>query len=133
MEKQDFIKWARKLQHEYVPNETVQQQLQSLDLVAIVGPTGVGKSTIIDKLGIPHILSDVTRLPRPHEEQGKHYYFRSDYMQIIKEIKDGEFVQFLVSASGVLWNARSSIPQTRVLYDGYLRKCYSSFSKTRIP
>lgn len=97
MEKSDFIQWAKKLQHSYVPSEETVKDLSQIDLIAIVGPTGVGKSTIINKLDIPYVLSDVSRLPRPGEKNGQNYFFRTDYLNIIKEIKNGDYVQFLVN------------------------------------
>lgn len=100
MEKQDFITWAAKLQQGYIPNATVLQKLKNIDLIAIVGPTGVGKTTIINKLHIPYVQSDVTRQPREGEQNGKEYFFRSDYFDILDQIKGGEYVQFLVAHSG---------------------------------
>jgi guanylate kinase len=97
MEKSDFIQWAKKLQAAYIPSESTLKDLSKIDLVAIVGPTGVGKSTIIDELEIPYVLSDVSRAPRPGEKSGRNYNFRTDYLNIISEIKNGDYVQFLVS------------------------------------
>jgi guanylate kinase len=100
MDKADFIVWARKLQESYRASEAVRQQLSKVDLVAIVGPTGVGKTTIINKLQIPLVKSDVTRAMRPDEKDNLNYRFRNDYADILQEIKRGEFAQFLVSESG---------------------------------
>lgn len=97
MEKSDFIKWARKLESSYIANERVQEELSYVELVAIVGPTGVGKTSIIKKLGFPEVISDVTRDVRDGEKNGRDYRFRNDYLQILQEIKSGEYVQFLVS------------------------------------
>jgi guanylate kinase len=109
MEKADFIKWVRKLESEYVHSASTKQRLSQVDLLAIVGPTGVGKTTIIQALGIPEVVSDVTRPMRPGEKDGKHYHFRSDYLQIIEDIKNGEYVQFLVSEYGEFYGTRASV------------------------
>lgn len=108
MEKSDFIEWAKKLSHGYVPSEQTLSQISNLDLLAIVGPTGVGKSTIISKLDIPYVMSDVSRAPRPDEKNGKNYNFRTDYLDIVKDIKNGEYVQFLVSKNNEFYGTKSS-------------------------
>jgi guanylate kinase len=100
MEKIDFIVWASKLRSQYQPSEEVKRAIANIDLVAIVGPTGVGKSTIIENLKIPVVFSDVTRDRRPGEKHSKSYNFVSDYLKIIDEIKAGNYVQFLISNSG---------------------------------
>jgi guanylate kinase len=100
MEKSDFITWASKLQHSYIPNQEVLRRISSIDLVAIVGPTGVGKTSIIKNLNIPVVVSDVTREKRPDEKDGKSYSFKVDYLKIIEDIKAGNYVQFIVSSSG---------------------------------
>lgn len=51
-------------------------------LICISGPSGVGKGTIIEHLrktwpNLAHSISVTTRPPRPLEEEGVHYYFRS--------------------------------------------------------
>ncbi len=108
MEKKDFIEWAAKLAATYRANDAVRQQLSQVDLVAIVGPTGVGKTTIIEKLNLPYVLSDVSRTPRDGEKDGHEYYFRKDYLQILEEIKAGLYAQFLVSKSGEFYGTRAS-------------------------
>lgn len=108
MEKADFIKWVKKLQHSYIPSSDTLAQLSRVDLVGIVGPTGVGKSTLIEALGLPYVMSDVSRAKRPDEKDGKNYHFRSDYLEIIDEIKNGEYVQFLVSQYDEFYGTRKS-------------------------
>ena len=76
MEKSDFIVWASKLQESYIPNADVLTRITEIDLVAIVGPPGVGKSSIINNLNIPVVISDVTRDKRPGEKDGKTYNFK---------------------------------------------------------
>jgi len=99
MDKKDFIEWARKLQQSYQASEDVKSKLAKVDLLAIVGPTGVGKTTLINQLKIPSVLSDVTRDLRQGEKNNLNYHFREDYLDILKEIKTGEFAQFVVSNS----------------------------------
>jgi guanylate kinase len=108
MEKKDFIEWARKLAVGYRPSPEVVRQLSQIDLIAIVGPTGVGKTTIIERLGLPYVLSDVTRPMRDGEKDGKEYHFRADYVGIIKDIKEGRYTQFLVAHSGEFYGTRAS-------------------------
>lgn len=108
MEKSDFIAWASKLQHSYVPSEQTIRDLSQIDLIAVVGPTGVGKSTIINKLNIPYVVSDVSRSPRQDEKDGKIYHFKNNYLDIIKDIKNGEYVQFIVSKYNEFYGTKRS-------------------------
>jgi guanylate kinase len=107
MEKKDFIAWVKKLQPNYRPNDAVLAKLAHIDLVALVGPTGVGKTTIISKLELPYVPSDVTRPAREGEKNGHEYFFRNDYFQILDDIKAGNYVQFLVSGSGEFYGTRA--------------------------
>jgi guanylate kinase len=113
MEKKDFIVWASKLQESYKPSQEVIDRLAKIELVAIIGPTGVGKSTIIDSIDLPVVLSDVTREKRPGENDGKNYNFAKDYLRIIDDIKQGRYVQFLISNSGEFYGTKiDSYPQS---------------------
>jgi len=52
-------------------------------LIVITGPSGVGKGTLVSELAkkIPELhisVSATTRAARPHEEEGKHYFFMSE-------------------------------------------------------
>jgi guanylate kinase len=108
MDKKDFIHWARKLQDNYVAGSVVKERLSNVDLIALVGPTGVGKTTIIENLDVPVVLSDVSRPMRPGEKNDKQYRFREDYLQILNEIKTGDFAQFLVSGSDEFYGTHVS-------------------------
>lgn len=51
-------------------------------LICVSGPSGVGKGSVIAGLGklgerLVHSVSVTTRAPRPGEQEGVHYYFRS--------------------------------------------------------
>ena len=100
MEKNDFIVWARKMEHSYRPSDQVLKKLSQIELVVIAGPTGTGKTTIIEKLAITAVLSTVSRDKRPREKNNVDYIFTSDYFRVIEQIKAGDFVQYLVSNSG---------------------------------
>lgn len=100
MDKNDFIVWARKMQNSYRPSDQVLKKLGLVNLVAIVGPTGTGKTTLIEKLDIPLVLSTVSRDKRPGEKNNIDYVFTNDYFKVIEQIKAGEFVQYLVSPNG---------------------------------
>ena len=111
MDKQSFIEWARKLQQGYKPNPKVLEQLANVDLIALVGPTGVGKTSIIQKLGLPYVLSDVSRTPRDGEKDNEVYHFKTDYLQMLNEIKAGNYAQFLVGHNNEFYGTHvSSFP-----------------------
>lgn len=112
MDKQDFIEWVKKLEPTYQANTLVLDQLADIELIALVGPTGVGKTTIIEQLGLPYVRSDVTRARREFEKDGQDYNFRSDYFEVLDEIKNGQYAQFLLSNSGEFYGTRvSSYPK----------------------
>ncbi len=99
MDKTAFIQHVRTLGSTYFPNERVQKQLDNVELVAIVGPTGAGKTTIIRELGIPIVKVDITRPQREDEKKSESYNFRSDYDAMFQELTLSEYVQFVVSRS----------------------------------
>lgn len=112
MEKKDFIVWASKMQLSYMPSEQVIKKLANIELITIVGPTGTGKTTIIEKLGIPQVLSTVSRDKRPKEKNNVDYYFTEDYFKVIEQIKAGEFVQYIVSPNGEFYGTHiNSYPE----------------------
>ncbi len=108
MDKADFIKWAEKLQHGYVPSVSTKTDLSQVELIAIIGPTGVGKTAIIDALDVQEVRSDVSREMRLDEKKEKNYHFRDDYLNMVQEIKTGDYVQFLVSSSKEFYGTHSN-------------------------
>lgn len=112
MTKQEFIMWAREVGPKYQFSEGVVRQLSEVELIAVVGPTGAGKTTLIDKLDIPIVKSDVTRTRRADEKRDDTYNFRVDYDVIKQQIEAGEYVQFVVSAYGEFYGTHiSSYPK----------------------
>lgn len=62
----------------------------------------------MNELGLPYVASDVTRPAREGEKNGHEYYFRSDYFDMLDEIKRGEYAQFLVAHSNEFYGTRAS-------------------------
>jgi guanylate kinase len=108
MNKQEFFKQLPELVRNYKPAFDVTSHIKNLDLLMIIGPSGVGKTAIINRLNLKYIISDTTREPRPDEKEGVDYYFRQDYDQIVKEMKDGRFVQAVIDSGGDLKATRDS-------------------------
>jgi guanylate kinase len=99
----------------YQPASDVASHIKNLDLLMIIGPSGVGKTAIINRLNLQYIPSDTTRLPRSGEKEGIDFFFRQDYDQIIDEIKNGRYVQVAVDSGGDLKATRdSTYPQTGI-------------------
>jgi guanylate kinase len=113
MDKQTFIAQAAALQPGYQPNDAVRERMAQVELFAVVGPTGVGKSTIAKFSGLPHVLSDMTRPPRQGETSGIDYNYRTDYEQLMQELQTGEFVQFVVERNNEFYGTKAaSYPAT---------------------
>jgi guanylate kinase len=108
MDKQNFLHKAAMMQPLYAPNQAVKLQLAQVDLIAIVGPTGVGKTSIMEHSGIPYVASDVTRTPRPGETNGVDYNFRADYEKLMHELESGDFVQYIVHPNGEFYGTKAS-------------------------
>ncbi|MDB5160627.1 MAG: guanylate kinase [Candidatus Saccharibacteria bacterium] len=108
MDKQAFLELFPELVKNYRPAVDVLQKIGSIDLLIIIGPSGVGKTTVIRNIGLPFTASDVTRSARPEEVDGVDYHFRTDYGQIVNDIKGGRFVQIAVSPDGEFYATRES-------------------------
>jgi guanylate kinase len=108
MDKQTFIQKAWELSARYACSAAVKQHLAKLELVAAVGATGVGKTTLMERSGIPYVLSDVTRAPRKHEKDGVDYNFRKDYDKLWEELENGEFVQYYVSQTFEFYGTKAT-------------------------
>jgi guanylate kinase len=113
MDKQTFLHKATLMQPTYRPSQAVKTQLAQLDMIAAVGPTGAGKTSIMEHSGIPYVASDVTRKPRDAEVNGIDYNFRTDYDVLMRELENGDFVQYIVHPNGEFYGTKaSSYPQS---------------------
>ena len=66
-------------------------------MIIISGPSGAGKGTVYSEVinrrpSVQKSISVTTRQPRPGEEEGVHYYFRT-LEQYQKMIAEGEFLE----------------------------------------
>jgi len=130
MDKATFIQKARELEPEYVPNPAVLQQLSGLTLVAIIGATGVGKSTLIAASGIHYVRSDMTRTLRDSEQDGVDINQRSDYDKLWEELDNGLFVQFLISHTGEFYGTRAeSYPVSGVCTMPIVTSAFQAFEQ----
>jgi guanylate kinase len=84
-------------------------------LVIISAPSGTGKSTICRKLlskrkDLRYSISCTTRLPRPGEKHGKHYFFL-EKEEFKRKIARNEFLEWAVVHDNYYGTPRPSIEQ----------------------
>jgi guanylate kinase len=115
MTREEFLKQLPELVRNYKPAFDVASHIKNLDLLMIIGPSGVGKTAIINRLNLKYIVSDTTREPRPDEKEGVDYFFRKDYDKIVEEMKNGRFVQAVIDSGGDLKaTSDSTYPKTGI-------------------
>lgn len=115
MTREEFLEVLPKLAEDYRPSPEVLKKIGNLTLLIVVGPTGAGKTTLIENSGFSFVPSNTTRDPRPAEKQGVDMHFTKDYDQIVSDIRSGRFVQIAVGASGDLYATKdSSYPDSGV-------------------
>lgn len=66
-------------------------------LLILAGPSGVGKSTLCDRLvrevpGFERVITATTRKPRPNEVDGRDYHFLSE-VEFRRRVAAGEFLE----------------------------------------
>lgn len=108
MDKQTVVLRLKALQATYRANPEVLKQLSHINLIAVVGPTGAGKSTVTRQSGLPYVVGDTTRPIRDGEVQGRDYNFRTDPEALLREIERGEFVQFVVQRETEVYGTKST-------------------------
>ena len=108
MTRDDLIKQLPDLVRDYQAPPDVLSHISNIDLLMIIGATGVGKTSIIKRLGMPFVPTDTTRPIRPDEIEGTDYFFRTDYEQLVAEIKERKFVQVNIFPTGDFYGTRAS-------------------------
>lgn len=108
MTRDEFLSRLPELAKGYQASPAVLDHIKNIDLLMIVGGTGVGKTSIIKRLGIPYVVADTTRQIRPWEINGLDYFFRTDYDQLATEIEQRKFVQVNVFQTGDFYGTRAS-------------------------
>ena len=108
MKKEDFISLLPELVANYKPQDAVLDKIAKIELLMIIGPSAVGKTTLINRLGMPYVPSDTTRASREGEVEGKDFYFLDDYDQVVADIQAGKFVQVAIGSAGDFFATRSS-------------------------
>ena len=93
----------------YIPSPEVAEQLKEKTLIMIVGPTAVGKSTLMNKVVQLHpdfsrVSGVTTRPPRPNDEKGMYRYITDD--QANDMIHARSLVQYAVfPTTGMLYGS----------------------------
>jgi len=108
MDRQEFLAQLPKLVAGYKPASDVIERIGQIKVLMLVGPSGVGKTTLVNNLGLKYVLSDNTRDPRPGELEGRDFFFRTDYDMVAEEIRRGRFVQVAVDSGGDLKATKAS-------------------------
>lgn len=96
----------------YEPNAQVVSKLGDIKMVATIGPSASGKTTVSKKLAkmdknVHFILGETSRLPRPGEVQGIDYLFRPR-QDILEDLNNGELVDVIVGPNDDLYSTRIS-------------------------
>jgi guanylate kinase len=115
MTREELLSQLPKLVEGYQPSPEVLKRIGNITLMMLVGPSGVGKSTLIEHSGFNFVPSDTTRDPRPYEQEGIDMYFRRDYEGVIADIKSGRFVQIALFTTGDMYATKdTSYPESGV-------------------
>ncbi len=99
----DYFETYRIAEATYQPNPDVRKQLAAKSLVMLVGPSAVGKSTVMNHIAsidsrFARVSGVTTRPQRANDEPGLYRYAPTpDDMAVLEAyIKNGELVQFAV-------------------------------------
>jgi guanylate kinase len=91
----------------YKPNDMASARLHNVELLMIVGPSGVGKSALMKASGFFEVVGDASREPRPGERHGVDYWFRSE-KDMLREASAGNYLQVAVGSEDDLKGTHGS-------------------------
>lgn len=108
-----------KLVASYKPRRAVLDAMASIQVLATVGPSASGKTTIMkalvkDSPKVKFILDETSRKPRPNEVNGVDFLFRAKE-EILEDLKNGELVQIAIGPNSDLYCTRLSSYPARVI------------------
>lgn len=91
----------------YQPAHQVLEHIKNTDFVAVVGPTAVGKSTLIMRAAqrearLHPLVGTTTRPPRPGEQDGVDMHFQTKEVMEARAGKGG-YVTLVIGATGDLY------------------------------
>jgi len=109
MTREEFLRQLPDLVKGYQAPAQILARISDVDLLMVVGASGVGKTSIIKRLEMPYVPTDTTRPKRPEEVEGLDYFFHTDYQQIVDDIKNRQFVQIAVGPTGDFYGTRASL------------------------
>jgi guanylate kinase len=109
MTKEEFLKLLPDLARDYQAAPEVMHRIGRVSMLMIIGPSGVGKTSVIKQIDVPYVIADTTREPRQGERNGVDYHFRKDYDNIFHEIQTGQFVQIAVGPTGDFYATRPQV------------------------
>ncbi|KAL0108845.1 hypothetical protein PUN28_014158 [Cardiocondyla obscurior] len=88
--------------------------------LVLCGPSGTGKSTLIKRLfddfpdTFKFSVSHTTRMPRPGEQDGIHYYF-TDKEKMQEQIKNGEFIETATFSGNLYGTSKRAVEEVQRL------------------
>ncbi len=92
---------------DYRPAPHILEQLRNVGFVAVVGPTAVGKTTVMRAAAtvepiLTMVLTTTSRAPRQGEQDGVDYHFRTE-AEMSERIAKHEYVQVAPSLLGEIY------------------------------
>lgn len=100
----------RNLVDNYQPNAETVEAMKQVSLLAVVGPSATGKTTIMEALAAADpsfhfVVGETSREPRAGEQNGVDLFFRSR-AEILEELKKGKLTQVVIGPNGDLYCTR---------------------------
>jgi ABC-type phosphate/phosphonate transport system ATPase subunit len=98
----EAIEVLRGLESAYRPSDEIAEQIAGKNLIAIIGPFAVGKTTLIETVAATHpdfteVVSFTTRPPRGSGDRYRFLDHTADSLsQLVEVVSDGSLVNFTV-------------------------------------